>query len=62
MLGLIVLFALAVWVIATILAMVFGHRLGTKIGFSKLGAFTGFMLLMGGLVRLLDVRVCLYST
>lgn len=63
MLGLAVLFALAVWIIVTILAMVFGYRLGTKIGFSKFGAFTyRIYACYGWLVCLLGIRICLHST
>lgn len=48
MLGLAILFFLAVWIGITFLAARFGYQIGSLKGWPKLGAFAGFMLTMGG--------------
>lgn len=50
MLGIAVLFFLALWVIITIVAMVIGSKFGRNPATKLLGAFLGFMLTMGGLI------------
>ena len=52
MLGLLVLFILGLWLLLTLLAMVFGYKAGKWLTGRRwgafLGMFAGFMLLMGG--------------
>ena len=52
MLGLLVLFILGLWLLLTLLAMVFGYKAGKwltgRTWAGLLGMFAGFMLLMGG--------------
>lgn len=54
MLGLLVLFILGLWLLLTLLAMVFGYKAGKWLTGRRwaglLGMFAGFMLLMGGQV------------
>ena len=54
MLGLLVLFILGLWLLLTLLAMVFGYKAGKwltgRTWAGLLGMFAGFMLLMGGQV------------
>ena len=48
MLGLAVLFGLAVWVGFTFLIARCGYLIGKKFHYARTGAFLGFMLIMGG--------------
>ncbi len=48
MIGLIILFLLAIWCLLTVLAMWVGYKIGKRNHFPKTGIFTGFMLVMGG--------------
>lgn len=48
MLGLAILFGLAVWCGITLAATIVGHKLGKNFHYPKTGAFIGFMLFMGG--------------
>lgn len=48
MLGLAILFGLAIWCVITLIAMIIGYIIGKKICYPKMGVLTGFMLTMGG--------------
>ncbi|WP_027010048.1 hypothetical protein [Conchiformibius kuhniae] len=56
MLGLAILFGLAVWVLLTLIAMIVGYKFG-----KGKGLFVGFMLTMGGWF-VYWARVRLYSS
>ena len=48
MLGLAILFGLFVWIVITLMATMIGYKIGKKAHYPKMGALTGFMLIMDG--------------